>query len=132
MALNPAILRSSLELVITRRPDLTHRFYEILFERYPQVRPLFGRHSAAQQEQMLAQALVAVVDHVEDGAWLTENLAALGARHQGYGVTAEMYPWVGECLLATLAEVAGDDWTPELEAQWTEAYGAIVGLMGVA
>ena len=30
---------------------------------------------------------------------------------------------------ATLAEVAGKDWTPKLEAAWTEAYGAIAGLM---
>jgi len=40
-----------------------------------------------------------------------------------------MYGWVGECLLATLAEVAGSDWTDELHASWAAAYGAIAGLM---
>jgi hemoglobin-like flavoprotein len=40
-----------------------------------------------------------------------------------------MYGWVGASLLATLAEVAGADWSPRLEAAWTEAYGAIAGLM---
>ena len=29
----------------------------------------------------------------------------------------------------TLAEVAGADWTPDLQAAWAEAYGAIVSLM---
>jgi hemoglobin-like flavoprotein len=32
-------------------------------------------------------------------------------------------------LLATLGEVAGPAWTPELQGAWAEAYGAIVSLM---
>jgi hemoglobin-like flavoprotein len=129
MSLNATLLRGSFELVIDRQPQLVRRFYEILFERYPQARPLFGRNSAAKQEEMLGSALVAVLDHVEDAAWLASTLKQLGAKHVGYGVTGEMYGWVGDSLLATLAEIAGADWTPELAAAWTEAYGAISGLM---
>jgi hypothetical protein len=83
---------------------------------------------AAKQARALNE-LVAVVDHLEDPAWLTGTLKSMGDRHKSYGVSAEMYPWVGECLLATLAEVAGKDWSPALAAAWTEAYGAISGLM---
>ena len=131
MALNVALLRNSFDLVVERQPQLVHRFYEILFERYPQARPLFGRNTAAKQEKMLTDALVAVMDHLEDAPWLTSTLKGLGAKHVGYGVTSEMYGWVGGSLLATLAEVAGKDWTPALEIGWTEAYGAIAGLMQV-
>ena len=74
-------------------------------------------------------ALVAVMNHLEDAPWLTTTLKGLGAKHRGYGVTNEMYGWVGASLLATLAEVAGSDWTAGLEVAWTEAYGAIAGLM---
>jgi hemoglobin-like flavoprotein len=129
MALNAALLRSSFELVTERQPQVVHRFYEILFERYPQARPLFGRTSMTKQEEMLGSALVAVLDHLEDAAWLTTTLKGLGAKHVDYGVTAEMYGWVGASLLATLEEVAGKDWTPEHAVAWTEAYGAIAGLM---
>ena len=129
MPLNVALLRSSFEVVIERQPELTHRFYEILFERYPRAKALFVRNAPAAQEKMLADALVAVLDHLEDAPWLTSTLSGLGAKHKGYGVTDEMYGWVGASLLATLAEVAGKDWTPPLEAAWTEAYGAIAGLM---
>lgn len=41
----------------------------------------------------------------------------------------EMYGWVGECLLAALAEGLGDDWTPAVEAAWSAAFGAIAGAM---
>ena len=129
MSLNVSLLRSSFELVVERQPQLTPRFYEILFSRYPQVQPLFGRNAQTQQAEMLQQALVAVMDHLDDAAWLTSTLEAMGRKHVDYGVTNEMYAFVGDALLSTLAEVAGSDWTPELAAAWQEAYGAIATLM---
>ena len=63
------------------------------------------------------------------GLRLTQTLRALGEKHDAYGVTPEMYGWVGDALLATLAETAGEQWTPEAAAAWTEAYGTIVALM---
>lgn len=129
MSLNVPVLRQSFEIVVERAPNLTHRFYEILFTRYPQAQRLFGRNPQRVQEEMLTRALVAVMDHIEDAAWLRETLGALGDKHVGYGVTNEMYAWVGDALLATLAEVAGEAWTPEVAAAWTEAYGAIAGMM---
>jgi hemoglobin-like flavoprotein len=129
MSLSVDMLRSSFELVISREPNLTARFYDTLFERHPAVRPLFSRQTRDRQEKMLGDALVAVLDHLEDAPWLTETLQALGRRHREYGVTDEMYPWVGEALLATLAGVAADLWTPQLNAAWVDAYDAITALM---
>ena len=129
MALNVPVLRSTFDLVVERQPQVVHRFYEILFSRHPEAKALFGRNSAAAQEKMLTDALVAVVDHLEDAPWLTSTLGALGEKHKGYGVTPEMYGWVGGSLLTALGEAAGPDWSPEAEQAWTEAYGAIVSLM---
>lgn len=129
MALNGDLIRASLALLASRQPMLAPRFYEILFERYPSVRPLFSRHALDEQGRMLQDAIVAVVEHIEDASWLSENLTALGRRHVGYGVTREMYAWVGESWLATFAEIAGQDWTPALERAWSDAYEVIVELM---
>jgi hemoglobin-like flavoprotein len=129
VSLDAERLRSSLELVLERQPAITPRFYEILFERYPQVRPLFGRNSSDAQAKMLQEAIVAVVDHVDDAEWLTSTLGAMGRKHVDYGVTPEMYGWVADSLLSTLAEIAGPDWTPEIEAAWKGALGAIRDLM---
>lgn len=129
MGLDAETLQSSLALIASREPNITRRFYEILFSRYPQVRPLFARNAPERQQRMLQEAIVAVIDHVEDASWLKENLAAMGVKHIEYGVTREMYDWVGESLLATLAEIAGSEWTPKVATAWTEAYGAIVSLM---
>lgn len=134
MALNVDVLRSSFNLVVEREPEVVRRFYEILFERHPQSRALFRRNAPEVQQKMLTGALVAVLDHLDDAPWLVETLGALGAKHVEYGVTEEMYGWVGGSLLAALHDAAGSAWTPEIAGAWTEAYGAIQGLMlaGVA
>lgn len=129
MSLNIPLLRSSFQLVVSRDPELTLRFYKHLFAAHPEHERLFTRNPRAVQAKMLAQALSAVVDKLEDSEWLVSTLRPMGQRHVGYGVTPEMYGHVGAALLATLAEVGGDDWSPELESAWTDAYGAIVGLM---
>ena len=41
MALNVGLLRSSFDVVASANPKFVSRFYEILFERYPQTQPLF-------------------------------------------------------------------------------------------
>lgn len=129
MSLKVEVLRNSLEIVVERQPHFTPRFYEILFARYPQVQPLFGKNSHQNQAKMLQESIVAVMDHVEDASWLAGTLGAMGAKHLSYGVEDHMYPWVGECLLATLKEIAGSAWTQEVHDAWVEAYGAISGLM---
>ena len=129
MSLDIETLRSSFHLVVERNPDLTTRFYEIFFERYPVVRPMFGKRNASQvQSKMLTDALVAVLDHIEDAPWLEQQLKALGGKHVGYGVKDEMYAWVGECLIAAMAEVAAEDGTPRVGQAGVAAYGAIAGL----
>ena len=129
MGLNAEVLRTSFALIAEREPSVTHRFYENLFADYPQAKPLFHLDRIAAQERMLGEALAAVLDHLEDAPWLTTTLGSLGEKHIGYGVTPEMYQWVGATLLKTFAQVAGADWTRETEAAWSAAYGAIVGLM---
>lgn len=129
MSLNTALLQSSLELVLENEQNLTLRFYEILFSRYPQVKRLFGRKSQLEQAKMLQETLVSVVDRLEDGDWVTNTLEAMGHTHVDYEVTEEMYPMVGECLILALKELSGEVWTPETEEAWSKAYGAISSIM---
>lgn len=127
--MNQNLLRQSLEEVAQNETPLTKRFYEILFQRYPAVRSLFGRRSEEAQAKMLQESIVAVVEHLDNERWLAANLRALGRTHRVYGVTAEMYSWVGECLLAALADLLGDRWSPELESAWSTMYGRICDMM---
>ncbi len=129
MQLDTDRLRGTFQTVIEREPLMTARFYEVLFSRYPAARPLFSRNSERAQQEMLQRALTAVIDHLEDLPWLASTLNALGAKHVEYGVTREMFDWVGDALLSTLAEILDKDWSEEVESAWRNAYGAICELM---
>jgi hemoglobin-like flavoprotein len=128
MSLDIDVLRDSFALVAERETAVALRFYEILFERYPQTRSMF-RRSSVEQAQMLTQALVAVVEHLEDSTWLGSTLHALGAKHVEYRVRDEMYDWVGECLIAALEDCLGPAFSPRVKLAWIGAYGAVAGLM---
>jgi hemoglobin-like flavoprotein len=122
------LLETSLALVDTPDDGLTVRFYDLLFERHPAVRPLFS-DDLGRQAKMLRSAIVSVVDHLDDPIWLTETLGELGARHAAWGVLAPMYGAVTECMVAAMAEIGGDAWTPQMHDSWVEALDAIAGLM---
>jgi len=119
------ILRDTLEITLARDDSFPTRFYERLFAAHPEVRALFHRSTPGAQNKMFAQKLAAIVDHLDEPDWLSRELPRLAANHATYGVTAEMYPWVGEALIATLREACGDAWTPEAEAAWTRAYASL-------
>lgn len=122
---NATILRETLEIVLARDDTFPRRFYEILFEQHPELKALFHRSTVGAQNKMFARKLVALVDHIDDPSWLGRELSTLAASHVSYGVTEEMYPWVGEVLIATLREGCGAAWSDEAERAWGETYATL-------
>jgi chemotaxis signal transduction protein/hemoglobin-like flavoprotein len=123
------LLEQSFDLLAPRGEELVERFYEILFERAPAAEPLFAQTDMKRQKAMLLGALVLVRNSLRDLDGLVPKLEAMGARHVAYGALPDHYPVVGEALLAALAELAGEAWTDDLEAAWTEAYGLVSSVM---
>lgn len=128
MADTATLLRESVAIAAANEPVITKRFYAIFHTRYPQVVPLFSKNAPEKQQEMLQGAILAVLDHLDNPQWLADTLGAIGAKHLEYGVTDDMYPWVGECLIAALAELCGDQWTKDHEAAWVGAYGLLTEL----
>jgi hemoglobin-like flavoprotein len=123
------LIEESFEAVAPRGGALVARFYERLFHDFPEVEPMFaGTPPHAQQKKLLA-SLVLVVENLRKPDKLGPALEQLGIRHNDYGTLPEHYPAVGQTLLKTLAEFAGDLWGTELEEAWTAAYSAISGKM---
>jgi hemoglobin-like flavoprotein len=128
MALDIDALETSFDLVAPRGDELVDDFYTRLFEVAPGVRGLFS-DDMRRQKAMLLSALVLVRKSLRDLDGLLPTLRALGARHVAYGAKAEHYPVVGTTLVQSMAAVAGDDWKPEYETAWAEAFLVIAGVM---
>ncbi len=103
-------------------------FYARLFEIDPALRGLFKGDMDAQARKLM-QMITVAVRGLNDVAKLQPALAALGARHRGYGVLLAHYDTVAAALLDTLAAGLGDAFTPEVKQAWTDCYGLLATTM---
>ena len=122
------ILETSFDLIAPRGDELMDEFYSRLFDAAPAVRPLFPA-DMRKQKAMLLSALVLVRKSLRNLDGLLPTLHALGARHVAYGALPEHYPVVGSVLIESMAAIAGDAWTAEIESAWGAAFNVIAGAM---
>lgn len=118
-------MRETFAIVAPRLDGLVASTYQRLFERHPEVQRLFHRSRSDLQVVMLAETLTSILEHYEDTPWLDETLTRLGRGHVHYGVTEEMFDWLGEALLASLRDALGDQWSPVAADAWARAYRSI-------
>ena len=103
-------------------------FYDRLFEVAPSVKAMFPTDMTEQRKKLMA-TLAVVVNGLSNLESILPAASALAVRHVGYGAKPEHYPVVGGALLWTLEKGLGEDWTHEVAAAWTAAYGTLSGYM---
>jgi hemoglobin-like flavoprotein len=129
MTLELETLETSFDLIAPRGEELVDVFYARLFETAPAVEPLFGHTDLQKQKAMLLATLVLLRKSLRDLESIAPKLRQLGARHVAYGALPEHYPVVAEVMLASMAEIAGEAWTDDVEAAWAGALGLVVTAM---
>ncbi|MBE9200758.1 MULTISPECIES: pentapeptide repeat-containing protein [unclassified Nodularia (in: cyanobacteria)] len=129
MSLNVELLEQSFDKIKPRANEFAASFYENLFQAHPEVKPLFTHTDMGNQEKKLLNSLVLVVENLRNPEALGPVLNALGGRHVGYGAIPKYYGPVGEALLLTFEQYLEEDWTPEVNKAWLNAYRAITALM---
>jgi NAD(P)H-flavin reductase/hemoglobin-like flavoprotein len=126
--IEPDILRESWAKVTQYGEQVPLYFYSHLFLSHPEVRRMFPPSMAAQRDRLVG-ALGAVVANVDDLGAAIPFLQGLGRDHRKFDVAPAHYPAVGASLLATLEHFLGPAWTPQVAANWTEAYGIVSQVM---
>jgi methyl-accepting chemotaxis protein len=115
------LVLSSFAAVSPRASELVERFYTKLFRMHPELYRMFPAEMQDQKSKLL-DALTRIVRGLTKPASVRPTLRALGTRHHALGVTGEHYEIVGATLLSAMAEMAGAQWTKDVEAAWTAAY----------
>ena len=129
MDLDISALETSFDHIAPRGDQLVDLFYTRLFAVAPDVKPLFADTDLKRQKAMLLAALILLRKSLRDLDLVTPTLRDMGARHVRYGAQPQHYPVVGEVLIASMAQVAGEAWTPEYQLAWTEAFAVVAGVM---
>jgi methyl-accepting chemotaxis protein len=129
MDLDLDTIETTFDLVAPRGDELVEVFYARLFAAAPAVEPLFAGADMPRQRAMLLSALALMRRSLRDVDALAAKLHELGERHVAYGAAPEHYIVVGEVLIASLAEIAGEAWRPEHELAWAAAFAVIAEAM---
>jgi hemoglobin-like flavoprotein len=123
-----ALVRASFARVVTIQKATADLFYDRLFVIAPKLRGLFPT-DLSQQKRKLMQTMSMAVGGLDDLDKLVPAVKALGARHDGYGVTAADYAVVGEALLWTLEQGLGEEFEPEVRSAWVKVYEVLATTM---
>ena len=123
MSIDVQLVRQSIAVVTRHREELRRRFYELLFETAPQLRELFTGDQRHALGEMFDAGINIVLEHFESPDEVEFELADLGHRFNSLRSLLETDSLLRETLLEVLAEIHGEDWTPELEAAWDESVG---------
>ncbi|MBB3140434.1 NO-inducible flavohemoprotein [Halomonas organivorans] len=126
-----SLIAATAPVVAEHLDAITQRFYPLMFDRYPEVKPLFNQAHQADggQPRVLAAAVLAYVQLRQDPERVRETLATVVSKHVSLNIQPDQYPIVGECLMAAIGEVLGDAVTPEIADAWGALYGELAGLL---
>lgn len=121
------IVKSTAPGIKEHGQKITTRMYEIMFDKYPEVKSQFDMSAQANgtQPAKLANAVYSYATHIDDLEALKAMVDKIAHRHVATHVLPKQYPIVGECLLQAIKDVLGDAATEEVMAAWTEAYQAL-------
>jgi len=122
------LVKESWAAVAPIAPTAATLFYDRLFSTAPGVRPLFP-DDITEQKTKLMEMITTVVDGLDRPQTIAGEIEDLGRRHAAYGARTEHYDVVADCLLWTLAQGLGEDFTPEVRAAWTAAYALLATTM---
>lgn len=103
-------------------------FYNKLFSVAPHTRHMF-KPDISGQAAKLTYMLTYVVNNLDSLDTIIEDVRKLAVRHNKYGAEPGHYAVVGQCLIETLAEGLGANWTNELQDAWINAYTIISDAM---
>ncbi len=103
-------------------------FYRRLFALDPAIAALFPPELKAQRLKLMTTFNLAV-NGLRHPATLAPMLGKLGQLHEQAGVEQAHYETLGFALLETIEQYLGPQFTPEVSAAWSAAYGVIAMLM---
>jgi hemoglobin-like flavoprotein len=127
--LDISLIQSTYLTVKSQADEFAESFYQILFDKYPNVKPLFLNTDMKKQKDKLMESLDLVLVNVHNVKAFKLILKDLGKRHVKYGAVLTDYPLIGDALLQALEKHLGEAWNPNVKHAWSLAYQSIADTM---
>jgi nitric oxide dioxygenase len=124
------IIKSTVPVLSVHGRAITSRFYQLLFDKHPELFDIFNHVNQKQgrQQTALANAVYAAAANIDRLESILPAVVQIAHKHRSLGVKPEHYPVVGEHLLLAIKDVLGDAATDDILGAWAEAYQVIAGV----
>lgn len=122
------LVKESFAKVLPIKEQAAQIFYDRLFETNPETKPMFSGDMKEQGKKLMS-ALAMVVASLDRLEAILPAVKEMAKRHVSYGVTTDQYAAVGAALLWTLGAGLGEEFTPDVESAWSEAYTILADTM---
>jgi hemoglobin-like flavoprotein len=121
------IIKSTVPALKAHGVEITTVFYKTMFERNPEVKPLFNmdKQASGEQPKALALTILAAAQNIDNLATIMPVAKRIAIKHCDRNIKPEHYPIVGENILIAIKKVLGDAATDEIIDAWGQAYGVI-------
>ncbi len=127
--MNPDLITRSLDLIAERCEDPTPLVYARLFAKHPAMEALFVRDtSGSVRGQMLSEVIDGVLDYVGRRAYSVGLIRSEIVNHENLGVPPQVFAPFFAVVMETFREIAGDEWTHEMDAAWRALVAELEGV----
>src|ERR1700710_1987916 len=121
-------IQHSFELAAERCEDLTPLVYARLFREHPEAAAMFrSEGSDLVKGSMLALTIDAILDFAGERTGHFRLIECEVSSHDDYGTPRELFVAFFGVIAATLRELLGSDWTPEMAEAWQTLLAEIEG-----
>lgn len=120
------LIAQSLDAVVARAGDPAAAIFERLFAEIPDARERFARDvSGAVRGEMLAMVFDCLMD--PGGPYQANIVRTERTNHDGFGTPPAEFDRFFWIVRDACRDLAGPDWTSEMDAAWTAGIARIVG-----
>jgi hemoglobin-like flavoprotein len=127
---SPNPIQQSFELAAERCEDLTPLVYRRLFCEHPEAKTMFRTDgSELVKGSMLVLTIEAMLDFAGERRGNFRMIECEVTSHDAYGTPRELFVAFFGVIAASVREVLGDDWSPEIDQAWQRLLGEIAGVV---
>ena len=128
LSTNP--IEVSFELAAARCENLTPLVYARLHREHPETRAMFRTEgSELVKGSMLAMTIESILDFVGERSGKFRMIECEVSSHDAYGTPRDLFVAFFSVIAATLRELLGEDWSPQIDAAWQQLLHELQGVV---
>lgn len=124
------LIQESFQQLSEKSAKVGKDFYQMLFDRNPELRELF-KVDMNEQSLALMRMVKTVVEGLNNPQIIIPAVQQLGKRHSEYGVEYKHYKDFGVCLIECIERELQPNFNEETKAAWEKLYNILADVMKI-